>query len=74
MWVTDVVAKCRGFVAAYRGEARLAPCEYPGRDRSFLDGGFLQLSDFVVRAARRVTSKLSVGRRVRRQVCVCEIV
>jgi len=30
MWVTDVVAKCRGFVAAYRGEARLAPCEYPG--------------------------------------------
>ncbi|CAE7244249.1 unnamed protein product [Symbiodinium sp. CCMP2456] len=30
MWVTDVVAKRRGFMAAYRGEARLAPCEYPG--------------------------------------------
>ena len=30
MWVTDVVTKRRAFVAAYRGEARLAPCEYPG--------------------------------------------
>ncbi|CAE7528525.1 unnamed protein product [Symbiodinium natans] len=30
MWVTDVVTKYRAFLAAYRGEARLAPCEYPG--------------------------------------------
>ena len=40
MWVTDVVAKRRGFMAAYRGEARLAPCEYPGCDRSLRDNGF----------------------------------
>lgn len=30
MWLTDIVTKCKAFFDAWRGVARLQPCEYPG--------------------------------------------
>ena len=30
MWLTDIATKCKAFLEACRGVARLQPCEYPG--------------------------------------------